>query len=85
MIDFQKLKREWKTFALAAITTVIGLWDSVVAYGYDYTSLIKEEYRMYVIPALGVAFLALRKWSSQPETVEPEPVPEVEASSVSDK
>jgi hypothetical protein len=70
MIDFQKLKREWKTFALGVATSIVGLYDVVVevarTYGYDYTQLIKAEYRLYVVPAVAVAFLALRKWTSTP-------------------
>lgn len=65
-----KLKAEWKTFALAISTTVIGIWDIVASYGYDYTTLIKDDYRKYVIPALGISFLALRKWT-QSAVVDP--------------
>lgn len=64
-----KLKAEWKTFALAISTTVIGVWDIVQSYGYDYTTIIKEDYRKYVIPALGLAFLALRKWTDTAKTI----------------
>lgn len=85
-IDWAKLRREWKTFALAVGTTVVGGYDIVVAaaqqYGYDYTQLIKQEYRMYVIPAVAVAFLALRKWTSRP--VETKEVPVVEDVKVED-
>lgn len=65
---FTKLKTEWKTFALAVSTMLVGGWDVVAdtarTYGYDYTTLIKEDYRKYVIPAIAVAFLALRKWTT---------------------
>jgi len=66
MIDWQKLRREWKTFVLAIVTTSIGAYDTVVEiaqrYGYDYTQLIKAEWRVYVVPAIGIGFLILRKW-----------------------
>lgn len=82
MIDFAKLKREWKTFALSVTTTVIGTYDTVVAiaqqYGYDYTQIIKAEYRLYVVPAIGLGFLALRKWRDANSPVpEIAPVPDV--------
>lgn len=74
---FQKLRREWKTFALAIGTTAVGGWDLVAGYGYDYTTLIKDDYKKYVIPALGISFLLLRKWTTT-AVVEPDPIPEPE-------
>lgn len=65
MTWFEKLKNEWKTFALAVGTTVVGFWDSLSAFGYDYSPVIPEEYRPYVIPAIGLGFLALRKYVSR--------------------
>lgn len=80
MISLQKLRREWKTFALAIVVTVVGWYDLIVSvaqtYGYDYTQLIKAEYRMYVVPAIGLAFLALRKWKDSVTTVVTETVTE---------
>lgn len=64
-----KLKSEWKTAALGVATTVVGGWDLIAAYGYDYTTLIKEDYRKWVIPAIGLAFLALRRWTNKAVTV----------------
>lgn len=81
MTWFTKLKTEWKTFALAVATFAVGTYDAVVeiaqTYGYDYTQLIKTEWRIYVVPGIAVAFLALRKWTSSVLT--PDEVPEVPA------
>ena len=60
---FQKLKREWKTFALALATTLVGFHDTLVMSGYDWTPIIPEQYRPYAIPVIGLSFLALRKYS----------------------
>lgn len=57
-----KLKREWKTFALAVATTLVGLHDTLVMSGYDWTPIIPEEYRPYAIPLIGLAFLLLRQY-----------------------
>lgn len=59
-----KLKKEWKTFALAVATTAVGLWDIVAGYGYDYTTVIPEKYRPFAIPAIGISFLLLRRYAT---------------------
>lgn len=59
----QKLKKEWKTFALALATTLVGLHDTLVMSGYDWTPIVPEHYRPYAIPVIGLGFLALRKYS----------------------
>lgn len=68
MTFWTKLKAEWKTFSLAVATMLVGGWDVVAdtarTYGYDYTTLIKEDYRKYVIPAIALAFLVLRRWTT---------------------
>lgn len=68
MTFWTKLKAEWKTFSLAVAGAVVGGYDVVAEvakqYGYDYTQLIKAEWRIYVIPAFAVSMLALRKWYS---------------------
>lgn len=75
MTFWTKLKTEWKTFSLAIATTAVGAWDVVSSYGYDYTTLIKEDYRKWVIPALGLSFLALRKWTDTAKTDTPTDAP----------
>lgn len=62
MLD--KLKREWKTFSLAVAASAVGIWDMAVASGYDLSPIIPEDYRPYAVPAIGISFLLLRKWSS---------------------
>lgn len=62
---YEKLKREWKTFALSLATIALGTWESARAVGYDLTPLLPEQYRPYAIPLIGIAFLALRQWKDQ--------------------
>jgi hypothetical protein len=66
MIDFQKLKHEWKTAALAGVTTLVGLHDLIATSGYDLTPFVPEQWRPYVIPLIGVSFLLLRRWTDVP-------------------
>lgn len=66
---WEKLKKEWKTFALAVATTAIGLWDVVAGYGYDYSQIINEKYRAFVIPAVGIGMLLLRKYTTEKKDV----------------
>lgn len=65
MVDFQKLKHEWKTFSLAVITSVIGIWDTAASSGYDLSPIIPEKYRPYAVPAIGISFLMLRRWTNK--------------------
>lgn len=62
MTVFEKLKHEWKTFALAVAVSAGGLYDAAVKAGYDLTPLVPEKYRSYIVPIVGIAFLALRQW-----------------------
>lgn len=64
MIDLHKLRQEWKTFALACVVTVGGVWDTVAASGYDLTPIIPETYRPYAVPTIGISFLLLRKYTN---------------------
>lgn len=59
---WDKLKREWKTFALAVTTTIVGVWEVARDSGYDLSPIVPEKYRPYAIPGVGIAFLLLRKW-----------------------
>lgn len=61
---FEKLKREWKTFALAIVTIALGTWEAAVAVGYDLTPLMPEAWRPFAPPLIGVLFLALRQWKN---------------------
>ena len=67
MIDFQKLRREWKTFALAVATIALGTWEATRALGYDLTPLLPEQWRPLALPVVGVSFLALRQWKDYTE------------------
>lgn len=70
MIDFQKLKHEWKTFALACVTTVIGIWDTAVSANYDLSPIIPEHYRPLAVPAIGISFLMLRKYKEKSDVAD---------------
>lgn len=68
MIDFQKLRREWKTFVLAVLTTIGGAWTFAVANGADLPNLlafVPDQYRSGAIFLIGVGFLVLRKYTDQ--------------------
>lgn len=62
MIDYQKLKHEWKTFALAVATVLGGTYEAVAPSGYDLSIFVPEKYRPYVVPAIGISFLMLRQY-----------------------
>lgn len=64
MIDLHKLRTEWKTFALAILTSVIGLWDTIANSGYDISPIIPDKYRPVAVPCIGISFLLLRKYSN---------------------
>jgi hypothetical protein len=64
MIDFKKLRHEWKTFSFAVLTFVVGIWDTAASSGYDLSPIIPEKYRPYAVPIIGISFLALRKWTN---------------------
>lgn len=64
MIDFQKLRHEWKTFALAVLVAVGGIWDTIATSGYDISPIIPEKYRPYAVPVIGISFLLLRKYTN---------------------
>lgn len=59
---WDKLKREWKTFAFALLTIMVGTYEAAVTAGYDLAPLIPENWRPYAVPLIGVTFLALRQW-----------------------
>ena len=63
MIDLEKLKREWKTFAVAVVGTVIEVYDALIASGQvELPPLFPERYRPWVGPSCLVLMLLLRKW-----------------------
>ena len=59
MIDFKKLRHEWKTAAFAVVTSVVGIWDTASASGYDLSPIIPEHYPPYAVPVIGISFLVL--------------------------
>lgn len=66
----QKLRREWKTFALSLTLTISGAWELAAQWGADLPSLfnwVPEQYKSAVLFAVGLAFLFLRKYT--PTTV----------------
>lgn len=66
---FAKLKREWKTFAVAVVTTVAGAWQTAVALGADLQDLfawVPEQYKTSVLFGVGILMLLLRKYTPTP-------------------
>jgi len=65
-----KLKREWKTFSLAVLTTAVGAWDVASTSGYDLSPIVPEQYRPYAVPAIGISFLLLRRYTDRKTVTE---------------
>jgi hypothetical protein len=71
MIDFQKLKREWKTFAWAVASTILEVQiylnpDVLVQW-------LGEQYSGLVHMLVPIGFLLLRKWKDSVETPNSDP------------
>jgi len=63
MIDWQKLKREWKTAAVAVVGALIEIYDALIVTGQvQLPPLFPEHYRPWVGPTALVLMLLLRKW-----------------------
>ena len=63
MIDLEKLKREWKTFAVAVVGTIVEVYDALITSGQvELPPLFPEHYRPWVGPLTLVLTLLLRKW-----------------------
>lgn len=63
MIDLQKLKREWKTAALATAGALVETYDALVVTGQvDLPALFSDKYRPMVGPGILISMLLLRKW-----------------------
>ena len=63
MIDLEKLKREWKTFAVAVVGTIVEVYDALITSGQvELPPLFPEHYRPWVGPLTLVLMLLLRKW-----------------------
>lgn len=65
MIDFDKLRHEWKTFAVQLIALGIGLHEAAIESGQDWTPFIPEKYRPYALPILATLSLTLRRYKPQ--------------------
>jgi hypothetical protein len=66
VIDFKKLRHEWKTFVLAIAATAGGAWQFAVASGAsipDLLAFVPPEYKSLSFFLLGMMFLILRKYS----------------------
>jgi hypothetical protein len=75
-----KLRHEWKTAAFGVVTTLVGIHDLASAGGYDLSPIIPDQYRPYAVPAIGISFLALRRWKNKndPEPEQDNPSPKAE-------
>lgn len=62
MIDWAKLRHEWRTFVLAVAATLVSAWDIIVSNGLDYRPLIPHRYDAWVGFGLPLAMLMLRRW-----------------------
>jgi hypothetical protein len=62
MIDWRKLRHEWKTFAVGVASVLVGLYDGIIAQSLDWTPLVPERYRPYAPFIVGVLMLLLRRY-----------------------
>jgi hypothetical protein len=63
MIDWQKLRREWKTFALAIAGIILEIYDALIVTGLiDLPAVYSDEIRPWMKPAFLIGMLLLRKW-----------------------
>lgn len=68
MIDWEKLKHEWKTFAWAIVSILIEGWDLVVAGQLGYVDpLVPAQYQWITHVAIPFGFLILRRWKAATE------------------
>ena len=63
-MDWQKLRHEWKTAALAVATTALGIWDAGAS-AFDWSVIVPEQYQRYEPLVLGMLFLILRRWTTR--------------------
>lgn len=76
-IDFQKLRREWKTFLLALLTTAAGAWQFAVVNGASLPNLfswVPDQYQSAVLFVVGILFLGLRKYVDEVQVTTTETV-----------
>jgi hypothetical protein len=67
MIDWAKLRREWKTAALAVVGILLEIYDAVAPF-VDLPILFPPAWQPWVSPAILVLMLLLRKWKdAQPD------------------
>ena len=62
-LDWEKLKREWRTVALAIVGIILESYDAVFMSGLvDIPALFPAAVAPFVAPAILVLMLLLRKW-----------------------
>lgn len=62
-IDWDKLKREWKTAAIAVVGIILEGYDALVMTGViDLPSLFPIPVQPFVAPAILMLMLYLRRW-----------------------
>ena len=62
-LDWDKLKREWKTVAVAIVGLILEVYDALTLYGlFDLPALFPEEIRPFVAPGFLILMLLLRRW-----------------------
>lgn len=73
---WDKLKREWYTFAIALVALMIYIYDAIVAAGLDITKLVPEAYQNTFGISTLVLMLLLRRYV-------PSDIPEKDTNDVS--
>lgn len=58
----ERLKHEWKTFAVGVISATVFGYDALIANGIDFTPIIPEQYRAQAGFAVACLMLFLRRY-----------------------
>jgi hypothetical protein len=67
---FQKLRREWKTFAWGLLCLSIDLYDLLVQSGVDFPALFPPEHQPWIRIVQISGFFLLRRWRDHVEPIQ---------------
>lgn len=69
MSFFEKLKREWKTFAWGVLGILLESWDTILSSQLGYVEpLVPQQYQWVLHVAIPLGFFLLRKWKDDVAT-----------------
>lgn len=63
MIDLNKLKKEWKTFAWGIVSVAVESWDTILSAQLGYVDpMVSQDHQWIIHVAIPLGFFILRKW-----------------------